>query len=127
MKGIIIAIVAVASVAACGRGGPPEDQPTGSIDSAAWREARELPPAFAAALDSGNSAFRARDLEAARAHYRRAIELDPEQSAGWFGLSMVEGQLGNTAAADSAMERVRQLTPGASLVHPNDTTPRNHP
>lgn len=127
MKRRLIVTGLAAVLAACGRSGP-EDQPTGSIDSAAWSEARRLPPDLRAAIDSGNAAFRARDLEAARAHYLRAIELGPQESAGWFGLSMVERQLGNAAAADSAMQRVRELVPGATLLEPDTSGGRrDHP
>jgi Flp pilus assembly protein TadD len=103
---------------------PPDDQATGSIDSTAWRAARALPAGVGAALDSGNVAFRAGDFEAARAQYLRATELGPNVSAAWFGLSMSERRIGNAAAADSAMERVRQLAPGASLLHPGNDTGR---
>jgi Flp pilus assembly protein TadD len=104
--------------------GPPDDQATGSIDSTAWQKARALPAGVAAALDSGNVAFRAGDFEEARAQYLQATELGPEVSAAWFGLSMSERQLGNAAAADSAMLRVQQLAPGASLLHPGNDTSR---
>lgn len=103
---------------------PPDDQPTGSIDSTAWQKARALPAGVATALDSGNVAFRAGGFEAARAQYLRATELGPEVSAAWFGLSMSERRLGNAAAADSAMQRVRQLAPGASLLHPGNDSGR---
>jgi hypothetical protein len=126
---IVLAMLLV--IAACGGEGPRDDQPTGSIDSAAWSAARDLPAGVREALDSGNAAFRARDFAAAREQYLRAVQLGPEESAGWFGLSMVEGQLGNKAAADSAMRRVRALTPGATLIEPvdgaADTTRRSHP
>ena len=128
MNRIAIATVALLALAACrGDEGLRDDQATGSIDSAAWRAARDLPQDVLAALDSGNAAFRARDYEAARAQYRRAIELAPEQSAGWFGLSMVERQLGNAAAADSAMQRVTELTPQSSLVAPAADSNSIHP
>jgi len=121
-------LLLVGTGAVCGCRSPGDDQPTGSVDSATWRAARDLPAGVAEALDSGNAAFRARDLEAAKRHYLRAIELGPEESAGWFGLAMVERQLGNSAAADSAMARVRALTPGASLLRPDsDTSGGDHP
>ncbi|MBR9988645.1 MAG: hypothetical protein KFH98_02760 [Gemmatimonadetes bacterium] len=128
MKGIVMAATALLVVAACGNDGLPDDQATGSIDSAAWRQAQDLPPDVRAAIDSGNAAFRANDYAAAREQYLRATELAPEQSAGWFGLSMAEGQLGNAAAADSAMQRVHALNPGASLIERgSDTSSRAHP
>jgi Flp pilus assembly protein TadD len=110
------------ALAACGRAPQVDDQATGSIDSTAWSAARDLPADVRVALDSGNAAFRAGEYDAARQQYRRAVELGPDQSAAWFGLSMVERQLGNIAAADSAMQRVQELAPGASLLHPDAAT-----
>ena len=128
MKAYRIAIVAMLAGAACGGEPRPDDQLTGSIDSAAWSAARDLPAGVREALDSGNAAVRAGDHEEAKRLYLRAIELGPEESAGWFGLSMAERQLGNIAAADSAMQRVRELTPGASLIEERaDTAPALHP
>jgi Flp pilus assembly protein TadD len=128
MKRTAAVLAAVIVIAACrGDDGLRDDQSTGSIDSAAWRQARDLPPDVLAALDSGNAAFRAKDFNVAREQYLRAIELAPGESSGWFGLSMVERQLGNIAAADSAMMRVRELTPEASLVAPGPDTTRIHP
>lgn len=127
MKHGIRTAAALLMLAGC-RGDVPPDQTTGSIDSAAWEQARTMPADVRAALDSGNAAFRADDFDAARTHYQRAIALRPEESAPWFGLAMAERQLGNIAAADSAMARVRALAPGASLVHPSadDTLPAGH-
>jgi Flp pilus assembly protein TadD len=125
-----IALAGLVVFIACNRSDLPDDQATGTIDSAAWSQARDLPAGVREALDSGNAAFRARDYEAAREQYLRAVELGPEESSAWFGLSMVERQLGNAAAADSAMQRVQQLTPGASLIEPgtaSDTMPSIHP
>jgi Flp pilus assembly protein TadD len=121
---VIACAALIGALAGCrSDAGPPDDQATGSIDSTAWQKARALPAGVAAALDSGNIAFRAGDFEAARVQYLRATELGPEVSAAWFGLSMSERRIGNAASADSAMERVRLLAPAASLLHPgNDTT-----
>jgi tetratricopeptide (TPR) repeat protein len=129
MKNGASALAALLVLAACGgNDGLRDDQATGSIDSAAWRQAQDLPAGVREALDSGNAAYRAGNYEAAREQYERAIELGPEETAGWFGLSMVEGALGNAAAADSAMQRVRDLTPNASLVEPGPGAPPNpHP
>src|SRR5690606_18019454 len=126
MKGLIIACTASLVLCGCRNDArPADDQTTGSIDSAAWEQARTLPAGVAEALDSGNAAFRNREYAAARAHYLRAVQLGPDQSAAWFGLSMVERQLGNIPAADSAMDRVRALAPGASLVHPDTAATRD--
>jgi len=120
----------LAGLVACGGSSVPDDQVTGSIDSAAWERARSLPPDVQAALDSGNAAFRRDDFAGAREHYLRATQLGPDQSAAWFGLSMAERELGNVEAAEQAMQQVRSLAPGASLVHPDtlsDSLPAGHP
>jgi Flp pilus assembly protein TadD len=125
----MVATVVLGVLAGCS-GGAPEDQPTGSVDSAAWERARSLPADVQAALDRGNAAFRRDDFSTAREHYLRATQLGPDQSAAWFGLSMAERELGNVAAAEQAMRRVQSLAPGASLVHPDtqsDSLPAGHP
>ena len=125
---VMASVVLLVTLAACG-GPQPDDQLTGSIDSATWEHARTLPPGVREALDAGTAAFRDRDLQAARTHYLRAVELGPNQSPAWFGLAMVERQLGNIAAADSAMMRVQALAPEASLITTDSgaVLPPNHP
>ena len=124
-RSVVACAALIGALAGCrSDAGVPDDQPTGSIDSTAWQKARALPAGVAAALDSGNVAFRAGEFEAARAQYLRATELGPDVSAAWFGLSMSERRIGNAAAADAAMQRVRQLAPGASLLHPGNDTGR---
>ena len=99
--------------------GPPDDQRTDSVDPETAGRA-DLSEVSMARLDSGNVAFRAGDLEAALAHYT-AVSLDsPESPSGWFGLYMVHQQLGDVDAAEAALERARDLAPGASLIR--DTT-----
>jgi tetratricopeptide (TPR) repeat protein len=92
----------------------PDDQRTETVDPEAVRA--ELAPEVAAQLDSGTVTFRARDLEAALRHYRRATELAPDLAGGWFGLYMTERALGNTDAAAEALARARGAAPGASLL-----------
>jgi hypothetical protein len=49
-------------------------------------------------------------------------------TAGWFGIYMAEHARGNIAAADSAMQRARMLSPEASLIGgPDDTLPLHPP
>ncbi len=100
----------------------PDDQRTDSVDPETGRRVRATWPAgVAAAVDSGNVAMRVNDVRAALAHYRRAVEISPENAPGWFGVYMAERELGNQAAADSALQTVMSLAPGASLVHPSET------
>ena len=108
-------------VAAC----TPEDQETGSIRGEDVRQARQdLPPEVVAAIDSGNAAYRRGEYREALEAYRHAVAQEEDVAAGWFGVYMAELALGNTEAADSALERARTLQPGATLIHPErDTTP----
>ncbi|HSH45351.1 MAG TPA: hypothetical protein VK966_05825 [Longimicrobiales bacterium] len=109
-------ILAFLLTGACG---PPEDQETGSLSQEDVTGARaDLDPAVAAALDSGSTAYRAGDFEEALRQYQEAARLDDQVAAAWFGVAMAQGALGNVTAADSAMERARELAPGASLIHP---------
>jgi tetratricopeptide (TPR) repeat protein len=105
----------------------PEDQETGSISEDAVRGARSsLPADVAAAIDSGNAAYRAEDYQAALRHYREAARRDESLAAAWFGIYMAELALGNVEEANRAIERARELAPGASLIHPetSDTMPQ---
>ncbi len=102
----------------------PDDQKTGSIDRQVVRGSREaLEADVLIQLDSGNMAVRAGDPERARAHYRRAIDLDDGVAAAWFGMYMSARALGNADEAGEALERARSLAPGASLLQPDGETP----
>lgn len=118
---LLVAVGLVLSTWAC----RPDDQRTDTIDPTAGGDRTTLSPEAVAQLDSGNVAQRAGDYEGALTHYRRVTELAPDQSVGWFGLQMANRALGNVESADSALERVQSLAPGASLVHPTaaDTLP----
>ncbi|MFW6193114.1 MAG: tetratricopeptide repeat protein [Gemmatimonadota bacterium] len=70
---------------------------------------RDLPPALAVRLDSGNTAYRAGEFEKARRHFRAAVQTDSTEAAGWFGVYMAERALGNEVAADSALRRAGGL------------------
>ena len=101
--------------AACDR---PEDQPTGSISADDVREAgTRYSPEVRAALDSGNAAYRRHDWQTALGHYQRAADADEEATAAWFGVYMAHIALGDTTAAQAALERARDLAPGATLMH----------
>ena len=97
----------------------PDDQRTDTIDPQDAMQKREnLPPEVAAQLDSGSVAFRADDLETALEHYERAAELGPRVAAAWFGVYMAQHGLGDERAAEEALERAREVAPGATLIHP---------
>lgn len=119
MKRILAFVVSVFSI---GTGSClPDDQRTDRVDPEAGRNIRaEWPPGVVAHVDSGNAAFRARDHESALRHYREAVTAMPENSSAWYGIYMAERALGNEAAADSALAKVRELAPGATLLHSNE-------
>jgi tetratricopeptide (TPR) repeat protein len=116
-------LLALAALAAC----RPADPPTESVDVQAGARARETyPPIVVAQIDSGNAAYSAGNYEEALRHYRAAADAGPEIPATWFGIYMAQHALGNLAAADSALQRVRTVAPGASLLRPGspDSTRR---
>jgi hypothetical protein len=99
------------------------DQETGSITPADIQQTRAgWPDGLAAAIDSGNARFSDDDFAAALRHYEEATRIAPDVTAGWFGIFMTQTALGDTTAANAAMQRVREIAPGATLVHP-DTVP----
>lgn len=115
-KGTLLLMLTL-TVAACGR---PRDQETGSLDAVAARQkVEEMSIELRAQLDSGSAAFRAQDMDAALEHYTAATRIDESVAAGWFGVYMVEKARGNTPEALSALERVHELAPGATLVEPS--------
>ena len=123
MKRLVLMIQAglMFGVPACSDGG---DQRTDSVDPEAGRGARgQWPTDVAAQIDSGNTAYRGEDAERALSHYRRAVELAPDNSSAWFGVFMAANSLGYRATADSALAMVRALTPGASLLDPSGWDP----
>ncbi len=122
IRRILVLALAAAAVTACRR---PEDQTTGSINPAEIRQARSsLPEEAVAQLDSGNESYRAKNYDAALAHYQKVVDVAPDAAAGWFGIYMAQLALGHANAADSAMARAKALAPGATLIHPTarDTT-----
>jgi Flp pilus assembly protein TadD len=102
----------------------PEEQKTESIGAEEFQEARALPAAVRAQLDSGNAAIRARQFEQASRHFTEATRGDAKSKPAWFGLYLAERALGNAAAANAALERAQKLAPGATLLRPDpqDTT-----
>lgn len=82
-----------------------------------------------AQLDSGNQAFRARQLAAAEEHYRAAAKLDPGLAAPWMGVAMVASLKGDSTAARLAMAEVSKRAPSAARSHPvgGGGLPPGHP
>lgn len=98
-----------------------DDQRTETVDPhAGVRQRAEMPAEVVAAIDSGNVAYREDRFQDALAHYRRATELAPDDPTGWFGVYMAQTVLGDEAAAEAALERTRQIAPGATILHRTD-------
>lgn len=119
----MIATLALAVLAGCDR---PDDQRTDTLDPVEARQEREsFPPELVAHLDSGSAAFRADEYDQALRHYQAVTEIDDQVAAGWFGIYMVHNARGEEEEAVAALERARELAPGASILHPTpgDTTP----
>ncbi|MEJ2503171.1 MAG: hypothetical protein P8177_07600 [Gemmatimonadota bacterium] len=112
----LVAFGLAITLAGCGQ---PDDQETGSISREDVAEARDdLDPAVLEALDAGNEAYRDGSYQEALRHYEEANQ-DGDVAAAWFGIYMAQLALGNSEAADSAMQRAQDLAPGASLLHPD--------
>ena len=81
-----------------------------------------------AQLDSGNAAFRARDLAKARTHYEKVVKAEPSLAAPWMGLAMVARASADSALLRRALLEVDRLSPGTSASHPvGGSLPPNHP
>jgi Flp pilus assembly protein TadD len=95
----------------------PDDQRTDTLDPQEAMQAREnMPPGAVEQLDSGSVAYREDDFAAALRHYTRVTELAPDVGAGWFGVYMAAEALGDTELAEGALERARNVVPGATLL-----------
>ena len=114
MVGVMTALFLVSC-----RGGAPSKEEggasgsTGSDSSSASGVAQVAAP-VRAQLDSGTAAYRTGHFQDARDHYQRAVEMNPHLAASWFGVYMAETKLGDSVAADTALERARSLDPSLS-------------
>ncbi len=87
-----------------------------------------IPEELQSILDTGNEAYRDGALEEALAHFEEAVGRDPDLAAGWYGVAMVRGAMGDGEGADSAMVRVHRLAPWITGPHPAASAPANpHP
>lgn len=75
------------------------------------RPAEALSAAAQSALARGNELYRAKKYEDALAAYREAAVASPHHAAPYFGIQMAANALGRRAVADSALRRIRALSP----------------
>ena len=108
---LLSGVLVILSLTACA---PPDDQRTDTLDPTTAGQG--LSAEARVQLDSGNTAFRAGDMNAALVHFTRVTELMPDDPTGWFGVYMVHDARGDQTAAESAMEMARSRAPGASLI-----------
>lgn len=91
--------------------------PAGMSARSGGQSRSSLPPDVQAALDSGNAAYRTGDYRAALEQFESLASEHPDVRAAWFGVFMAHRALGNTAAADSAMQRAGMGSSDAMRLH----------
>lgn len=115
---VVTALLVLAAAVSC----RPDDQRTDTLDPERGMQTREqMPPAAVAQLDSGTAAYRAEDFHAALEHYTRVTEIAPEVGAGWFGVYMAAEALGDVHLAEQALDRAREVVPGATMLHEEES------
>ncbi|HVX38217.1 MAG TPA: hypothetical protein VHB25_01495 [Gemmatimonadaceae bacterium] len=107
-----LAIAALFAAQACSSSKPAEKQPLAAQSGGDTSARSSLPPETRAALDSGNSAYRAGQYEKALASYRSAAKSAPDNAAPYFGIYMAAGKLNNKALADSATAAINARSGG---------------
>lgn len=93
----------------------PLDQAQQQADAEAQIAAHQAP--MLAALDSGNTEFRAGRYDAALTHYSKASTLDPASASPYYGVLMVAQKTGRSSLADSATRMIRQLSGENAVGH----------
>ena len=133
-----LAVPAFIALVACSTSDATPRQALGDVARTAAGSGAVLPLAAKNALDAGNTAYRARQYALAIDKYREAAIEAPAHAAPWFGVYMAANELKNSALADSAMARVKELSadPGALGAHAEviatsgsagDALPPGHP
>ena len=110
----ILATIVIGGTMACSRAQNQPKLPLGQASAAApsnTTSARDaLSDAAKAALDQGNTEYRAGRYEQALAAYRNAAKAAPDNSAPYFGIYMAAKKLGNASLADSASGEIASRT-----------------
>ncbi len=128
LRMLLATVTAAFLLLGCGDGDSDRVPLGGEGASPSPEEIEALPREIQAQLDSGNAAFRVHDYNEALRHFGVVTEEAPGLAAGWYGLGMTHGAMGNSEAADSAMMRVHELAPEVPLEHPGSSAPPNpHP
>jgi len=120
-RSLLVLAAAGLVLGACDKQDAADDQTTGSVRQEDARAARAGWPAGAAAqLDSGNAAFSNKDHQEALRHYQVILDMPDApknlQTTAYFGLYMTYSALGDTVAAQAASDKLRELSPDASLL-----------
>lgn len=108
---------AVDSVRNSRRQTPPGASGMGMQEGSGAAGRSNLPSEIQSALDSGNAAYRAGNYRAALEQFESLTSEHPDVRAAWFGVFMAHRALGNTAAADSAMQRAGMGSSDATELH----------
>jgi len=98
------ATLAIAGMVACSRTPDQPKLPLAQTPSASPAQTPRdaLSDAARAALDLGNTEYRAGRFDQALVAYRDAVKAAPDNAAPYFGIYMTAKKLGNAALADSA-------------------------
>ena len=125
----LLAAALVLAATGCSRDEGGERVPLGASTSSTTLSAQSR-----AALDEGNAEFRAGRYEQALDAYRRAAAESPQDVAPLWGVQMAARALGDSALADSAVARMRAISPEAVPASGQDphaggapALPPNHP
>ncbi len=141
---VIGSLLAVCALNACSSSDTVARTPlSASSGAAATSGADGVGPALSSAaqtaLEAGNTAYRAKQFDAAIARYRDAATAAPDHPAPWYGLYMAASETKNSALADSAMQRVKVLSAdpasldahaevaSPSVIPSTPSMPPNHP
>jgi hypothetical protein len=118
MRHLTVAVLLATVVGCRGRSDPPEFEHAApdTVDRGSLPSLTVLMDSAAAALADGN-------YEEARRLYQAAASGDTTLAAPWFGLFMARRGLGLAPAADSALDRARNLV--VNPIGPHTTGTRN--
>lgn len=117
LRSWMVALAAVGLVACGGEEGERVEM-GGSQQSETRPDARETwSPELTAAIDSANALYAADDYEGAAALFTEITEDNPDLGVAWFGLYMAERARGNDEAADEALAKAEEFSPGLGRMH----------